>query len=259
MKSLIYGNGESRQVWDITKSYKEFTTWGCNAIYRDAVVDNLVAIDYGVQQEIYQSDYAIKNKCHFADWSVLQDFDPEFLKMNYTPMDIHETDKGDITSCVVQGKERETAEKNYEEMMNQFPHLDKEDCKNKCYTNVGLYITWLKENDKVEYIEYPREWCAGATAMYLSCKEGADEIYMLGFDLSEYDEPINNIYKGTKNYLSETSRGFNTDNWTTQLIQVFKDFPETQFYWVVNEDASPLVCNNVKSITYKDLDKRCQI
>ena len=23
-------------------------------------------------------------------------------------------------------------------------------------------------------------------------------IYMLGFDLSEYDEPINNIYKGTK-------------------------------------------------------------
>ena len=148
MKSLIYGNGESRQVWDITKSYKGFTTWGCNAIYRDAVVDNLVAIDYGVQQEIYESGYAIKNKCHFADWAILEDFDPEFLKMNYTPMDIHETEKSDIASCVVQGKERETAEKNYEEMMSKFPHLDKEDCKNKCYTNVGLYITWLKENDK---------------------------------------------------------------------------------------------------------------
>ena len=144
-------------------------------------------------------------------------------------------------------------------MINQFPHLDKEDCKNKCYTNVGLYVTWLKEKDKVNNLEFPINWCAGATAMYLSCKEGADEIYMLGFDLSEYDEPINNIYKGTKNYLSETSRGFNTDNWTTQLIQIFKDFPETQFYWVVNEDASPLVCNNVKSITYKDLDKRCKI
>jgi hypothetical protein len=178
--------------------------------------------------------------------------------MNYTPMDIHETDKGDITSCVVQGKERETAEKNYEEMMNQFPHLDKEDCKNKCYTNVGLYVTWLKEKDKVNNIEFPINWCAGATAMYLSCKEGAKEIYMLGFDLSDYDEPINNIYKGTKNYLSETSRGFDTDNWTTQLIQIFKDFPETKFYWVVNEDASPLVCNNVKSITYKTLDKICE-
>ena len=259
MKSLIYGNGESRQVWDITKSYKGFTTWGCNAIYRDAVVDNLVAIDYGVQQEIYQSDYAIKNKCHFADWAILEDFDPEFLKMSYTPDDIHETEKGDITSCVVQGKERETAEKNYEEMMNQFPHLDKEDCKNKCYTNVGLYITWLKENDKVEYIEYPREWCAGATAIHLSCQEGADEIYMLGFDLSKYDEPINNIYKGTDNYLSETSKGFNVDSWTKQLIQTFKDFPETQFYWVVDSEKESLDCNNVKSITYKDLDKRCQI
>ena len=63
MKSLIYGNGESRQVWDITKSYKGFTTWGCNAIYRDAVVDNLVAIDYGVQQEIYALDY-FSSSCH---------------------------------------------------------------------------------------------------------------------------------------------------------------------------------------------------
>ena len=82
---------------------------------------------------------------------------------------------------------------------------------------------------------------------------------MLGFDLSDYDEPINNIYKGTKNYLSETSRGFDTDNWTTQLIQIFKDFPETQFYWVVDSEKESLDCNNVKSITYKNLDKRCQI
>jgi hypothetical protein len=35
MKALVYGNGESRQVWDITKKYEGFTTWGCNAIYRD--------------------------------------------------------------------------------------------------------------------------------------------------------------------------------------------------------------------------------
>ena len=257
MKSLIYGNGESRQVWDVTKKYKGFTTWGCNAIYRDAVVDNLVAIDYGIQQEIYESNYAITNHCYFADWAKLEDFDPEFLKMNYTPMDIHETKKNDGTSCVVQGKERETAEKNYEEMITQFPHLDKDDVKAKCYNNVGLYITWLKERDSVDYIEYPRDWCAGATAMHLSCQEGAHEIYMLGFDLSEHDEPINNIYKGTDNYLSEESKGFNTDNWVTQLIQTFKDFPDTQFHWVVDSEASPLVCNNVQSISYEALDKIC--
>ena len=142
-------------------------------------------------------------------------------------------------------------------MLSQFPHLDKDDLRAKCYNNVGLYITWLEQKDKVNLIDYPREWCAGATAMYLSCKQGAKEIYMLGFDLSEYDEPINNIYKGTDNYLSENSRGFNTDNWTTQLIQTFKDFPETQFYWVVQEDASPMVCENVRSVTYKNLDIVC--
>ena len=212
MKSLIYGNGESRQVWDITKSYKGFKTWGCNAIYRDAVVNNLIAIDYGIQQEIYESGYAETNQCYFADWAILENFDPEFLKINYASKHIHETERKDRTRCVVQGKELATAEKNYHEMINQFPHLDKEDCKNKCYTNVGLYITWLNERDSVDYIEYPREWCAGATAIHLSCQEGSDEVYMLGFDMSKYDKPINNIYKGTKNYLPKTSKGFNTDN-----------------------------------------------
>jgi hypothetical protein len=257
MISLIYGNGESRKVWDTTKSYTGVTTWGCNAAYRDCKVDNLVAIDYGIQQEIYESGYAIEHDCYFADWSVVEEFDPEFLKMNYLPTDIHETKRNDNKSCVIQGKERETAEKNYQEMLTQFPHLDKDDLRAKCYNNVGLYITWLEQKDKVNLIDYPREWCAGATAMYLSCKQGTKEIYMLGFDLSEYDEPINNIYKGTDNYLSENSRGFNTDNWTTQLIQTFKDFPETQFYWVVQEDASPMICENVRSVTYKNLDIVC--
>ncbi len=58
MSVLVYGNGESRKVWDATKSYTGFTTWGCNAAYRDCKVDNLVAIDYAMQQEIYKSGYA---------------------------------------------------------------------------------------------------------------------------------------------------------------------------------------------------------
>ena len=92
--------------------------------------------------------------------------------------------------------------------------------------------------------------------MYLSCQESGDEnVYMLGFDLSEHDEPINNIYKGTDNYLSEESKGFNTDNWTTQLIQTFKDFPDTQFHWVVEDEASPLVCKMYKVFHTKNLTK----
>ena len=120
MSVLVYGNGESRKVWDTTKSYTGFTTWGCNAAYRDCKVDNLVAIDYAMQQEIYKSGYAYTHDCHFADWATLEGFDPEFMKANYPPEYIFETPKRnqgsgygwyDRTNCVVQGKDLETAEK----------------------------------------------------------------------------------------------------------------------------------------------------
>ena len=55
MKSLVIGNGESRSWFNPSKNnigLDEVKTWGCNAIYRDGVVDNLVAVDYGIQQEI---------------------------------------------------------------------------------------------------------------------------------------------------------------------------------------------------------------
>ena len=53
-KALVIGNGESRS-WYKPKVLNDVVTWGCNAIYRDGDVDNLVAIDYGIQQEIYDS------------------------------------------------------------------------------------------------------------------------------------------------------------------------------------------------------------
>ena len=72
MKHIVYGNGESRpkdkiiggEVWN-----NSVITWGCNAIYRDFTVDNLVSVDYNMQQEIYESGYAIRNKCWFSDWN----------------------------------------------------------------------------------------------------------------------------------------------------------------------------------------------
>ena len=84
-RALVIGNGESRE-WFNPRWHRilddKVITWGCNAIHRDCVVDNLVVIDYAMQQEVYQSEYAFSNKCHFADWAILEDFDPEFLKMN---------------------------------------------------------------------------------------------------------------------------------------------------------------------------------
>ena len=49
----------------------EYVTWGCNAIYRDIDVMNLVSVDYGMQLEIYDSGYAHNHKCWFGDWNII--------------------------------------------------------------------------------------------------------------------------------------------------------------------------------------------
>ena len=125
--------------------------------------------------------------------------------------------------------------------------------------NTGLYITWLQKKDKIENIQYPKGWCAGATAMYLACMKGEKNIYMLGFDLSNYGEPLNNMYKGTDNYLPEDAKGFNVDNWLIQLIKIFQHFPDKQFYWVDDYSGeNKLQIKNLTTISYKELDKVCQ-
>ena len=230
-KHIVYGNGESRPRQPIDSD--KFIIWGCNAIYRDFPLDNLVSIDYPMQQEIYESDYPLTHKCWFADWEVLPPFfEPESLMMNWNDP-IYQTPKRGRSSCVVQGKTKETVEANIKEAIQQNPDLDVEDLRRKAEKDVGLYITWVDEyNDKVINIDYPKDWSAGNTALYLACKYGAKEIYMLGFDGNDYNKPINNVYKGSSNYLPENNRGFNPVNWNNQFRMLQRDFPDVQFYRV---------------------------
>jgi len=230
-KHIVYGNGESRPRQPIEGN--NFITWGCNAIYRDFPLDNLVSIDYPMQQEIYESDYPLTHKCWFADWEVLPPFfEPESLMMNWNDP-IYQTPKRGRSSCVVQGKTKETVEANIKEAIQQNPDLDVEDLRRKAEKDVGLYITWVDEyNDKVINIDYPKDWSTGNTALYLACKYGAKEIYMLGFDGNDYNKPINNVYKGSSNYLPENNRGFNPVNWNNQFRMLQRDFPNVQFYRV---------------------------
>ena len=228
-KHIVYGNGESRPIQPIIGG--EFITWGCNAIYRDFVVDNLVSVDYPMQQEIYESGYAMKNKCWFSDWELLPaEFNVSMmLAGNKDP--VYETWQGNKKSCVVQGKTQDTVEANIQEAKIYNPDIDIEDLRKKAEKDVGLYVTWVDEyNDKVINIDYPKGWSAGNTALYLACKSGAEEVYMLGFDGNEYSKPLNNIYKGSKNYLPEDSRGFNTINWKNQFRMLQRDFPKVKFF-----------------------------
>ena len=241
---LVYGNGESRPRELPSGKY---VSWGCNAIYRDLTVDNLVVIDYPIQQEVYKSDYPMKNVCWFADWEVLPpDFIPEALMISWNDP-IYESSKNERNSCVVQGKTWDTVEENLKEMLQHNPNVDVEDFKRKAGKDVGLYITWVDEyNDKVINIDYPKGWSAGNTALYLACKSGATEIYMLGFDGSDYNKPINNVYKGSNNYLPEDSRGFNTINWDNQYKMVQRDFPNVKFYKVGTDLTYEELYNSIR-------------
>ena len=77
---LVIGNGESRSWFKPCHQTiaEDVVTWGCNAIYRDGAVHNLVAVDYGMQQEIYDSGYCLDNPeygdiktIHFANWNIV--------------------------------------------------------------------------------------------------------------------------------------------------------------------------------------------
>jgi len=98
--------------------------------------------------------------------------------------------------------------------------------------DVGVWITYIAEDDNINTIDFPVGWSAGNTALHLACQQGASEIYILGFDLSSYDEPLNNIYKGTDNYLSSDAKGFNSTNWINQMQTVFTEFRDIKFYWI---------------------------
>ena len=69
---------------------------------------------------------------------------------------------------------------------------------------------------------------------------------MCGFDGSTYESVINNIYKGTKNYLSADSRGFNTINWDNQYRMIQRDFPNVKLYKVGTDLTYEELYNNIR-------------
>lgn len=234
MKALVLGNGESRSWFKPchqTILEPNVMTYGCNAIYRDGAVNNLIAVDYGMQQEIYDSGY--DGACHFANWSVLPSSVADMMFMGYDiPEAFVHKSKNRTDNCVISGKDPVTLKERIEAAIQMFPSLDMKDLQMKMEKDVGVWITYVREDDNINTIDFPVGWSTGNTAMHLACQQGAKEIYILGFDLSSYDEPLNNMYKGTDNYLSSDARGFNPVNWQNQMQTVFREFKDVQFSWV---------------------------
>ena len=155
---IVYGNGKSRQKWNVNEKLDDVVTWGCNRIFNDIKVDNLVAMDYHIQHLIHESGYAKNNKCWFKSWNVID------------------------------------------------------------------------EDDMIENIDFPKEWSSGATAVYLACQQGATEIYLMGFDIS--DDPKDNVYEREQNeYRPEIANYSFRLDWAEELKTVFTEFKKVKFIW----------------------------
>ena len=237
-KAIIYGNGKSRLGFNVGKKYNDIITWGCNKIHHEGKVDNLVAVDYIAQQEVYQSGYAKENICWFLDWNKLpkQFIDKpafgsrhlELLKLGFLEDEIFETEKGNRTRCVVQGKNPKTATQKYNNLRTDEMSADEDrQLRHKCMRNTGLYITWLDKSDLVLNIDEFTGHSAGSTAMYLAAKRGADEIFLLGFDLSTVDKPLSNVYLWKDYHI-----GFDSTTWQNQMKTVMRKFKNVKFTWV---------------------------
>ena len=272
-KALVIGNGESRswfkpchqQIFD-----KDVVTWGCNAIYRDGHVHNLVSVDYSMQQEIYDSGYAfgkgiyrqygdIKN-IHFANWSPVpaEVADMMFMGFDIPEAFIHKSKKR-TAQCVISGKDPNTLHEKIEVAIQMNPQLDMNDLKLKMEKDVGVWITYVEENDIVENIDYPIGWSTGNTALHLACQAYPSEVYILGYDLSSYDKPLNNIYKGTDNYLPSDTKGFNPDNWYGQMKAIFREFSLYDIEFFLVDSPLEFQEQNVKHTTKDILCERLQI
>ena len=77
--------------------------------------------------------------------------------------------------------------------------------------------------------------------------------------MSSYDQPLNNIYKGTNNYLPSDAKGFSPVNWYNQMRAVFREFSlyGTKFYLVDSEVKFDE--DNVSYITKNELCEELKI
>ena len=240
--AFVYGNGESRMGWDINQEFEGVTTWGCNAIYRDGTVDNLVAVDYNMQQEIYESEYPLDNTCWFLDWNILpEEFTQpltwgrdhiDLLRTCFAKEFVFETRRSPYNKktgryekshrCVVQGKNPRDAAVKLNQAIEHNPDKDPRELEVKLTKNCGLYICWLANEDKVKDIEVFKGRGSGATAMYLACHEGAKTVFMFGFDMMEEGDKYIGVYKNTENYYY--AKGFDCIVWRKQYKSIFNEF-----------------------------------
>jgi hypothetical protein len=241
--AFILGNGESRKSVDLDDLKTKGVVYGCNALFRDFTPDALICVDGGMMHEVYANGYASKNKCYFRSWSKLPGEMYDML-VEGTIFDSGgytiENPKQGRKEFVLNGTDPNQMRQLYEYHVNK--GSDKRTI-DELLSKHHRWITWVDENDEVHLI--PEEyggWSAGPIAVRLAIQNHNPlDAFLIGFDLGSKTGTINNLYKGTDNYLSDSAAVTPSVNWIEQHKQNFLDYPEVRF-WKVN--PAPLGTDN---------------
>jgi hypothetical protein len=175
---------------------------------------------------------------------------------------LYENDRGNATEFVMHGS-------NMAGIVNII-RKDKTKYKeriNKSYA----YISWIREDDNSSCItdvnknERDRGWACGAMSGYIAVmNEKPTDVYLIGQDLYSHTTKVNNLYKGTKNYVTSDHHPTPASNWIDQWSNLFREFPNINFYKVnryndARDDVNREIpewkdINNIKYIDYSTLD-----
>jgi len=240
---FVLGNGESRKSVDLNVLKTKGTVYGCNALYRDFTPDALICVDGGMMHEVYESGYALKNKCYFRSWAKLPGDMYEMI-VEGTMWDEQgftiSNDKMGRKEFVLNGTDPNQMKQLFEYHVKLGSDKNTID---ELLSKHHRWITWVDENDEVYLI--PKEyggWSAGPIAVRLAIENHDPlDVFLIGFDLGSKTGTINNLYKGTDNYLSDSASVTPSVNWIEQHKQNFLAYPEVRF-WKVN--PAPLGTDN---------------
>lgn len=94
MVGFVVGNGESRRDFDLKRLFNEGPTYGCNAIHRDYIIQNLVCNKLTHLQEAVQMQYEKKAYLHTTVEMISFFKNPYFQPLPKIPFNIEtEQDK----------------------------------------------------------------------------------------------------------------------------------------------------------------------
>ena len=123
--------------------------------------------------------------------------------------------------------------------MGKFTIIKKNKEKTQKEVKVGnVHLTQIYQDDQStsleDYME-PRDlgWSAGPTSGWVACKrEEPTEVFLIGHDLNSTTPKVNNMYKGTKHYVTEDHHPTPSINWVKQWKTLFDTYKNKKFYKV---------------------------